>query len=147
MPERARLMTARLGAAALLVAAAVPAVGVAAYVSSDAHSLHDPDHSLQQLDLLFLDQPLPEPVADALPPPDGRPRLLLVGDVEAPRVPQAQVVRVPDRLADLVGLRTDGGRVGPGYALVDDEGRLRYRTYDPGLADHGREVRVLVDGL
>ena len=44
---------------ALAVAWLVPVVGVATYVQSPAHSLHDPDHALQQLDLLYLDEPAP----------------------------------------------------------------------------------------
>ena len=35
----------------------------------------------------------------------------------------------------------------PGYALVDSAGFVRYRTYDPGLADHVDEQRVLLENL
>lgn len=36
------------------------------------------------------------------------------------------------------------GRVGPGYAVIDPAGRVRYRTFDPALSEHGREIGVLL---
>lgn len=32
------------------------------------------------------------------------------------------------------------GRVGPGCALIDESGRLRYRTFDSGPATHEPEI-------
>lgn len=51
------------------------------------------------------------------------------------------------RAARAYGLAADDGRLGPGYALVDSRGRLRYRTFDPSLQDHAREIAILLAAL
>ena len=121
------------------------AAGLAAYVTSDAHRLHDPDHSLQQLDLLYLDQPAPK--LDALDIDPGTPALIVVCEECQPPTVEAQV-RVTDDpiIARAYGLQTADGRIGPGYAIVDAAGQVRYRTFDPGLADHASEITVLLEG-
>ncbi len=118
-----------------------------AYVQSPAHARHDPDHALQQLDLLYLDEPAPGAAQLGLAP--GRVTLLLFcGTCEEPQLDGADVRRVTDpELAADYALRRRSGRVGPGYALVDGRGRVRYRTYDPRPAEHLREVQPLVDAL
>ncbi|UGY91261.1 hypothetical protein [Streptomyces gobiensis] len=122
--------------------------GVWGYVRSDAHQLHDPDHALQQLDLLFLDQPAPGLKELGLAP--GRAAVVVFCQTHCPlpELPQAQVVRSTDaRLARRYALMTDTGRIGPGYALIDAQGQLRYRTFDPGLAHHEQEISILTEGL
>lgn len=124
----------------------VCAVGVLAYLISDRHALHDPIHALQQLDLLYLDQPAPGYRALGLQ--RGRPALVaFCRDCRAPAV-SAQV-RISERrdLALAYGLVTADGRLGPGYALIDPTGNVRYRTFDPGLADHGEEIEVLLGAI
>jgi len=65
-----------------------------------------------------------------------------------PQLTDAQVTRSTDpELAQQYALRNAAGRVGPGYALVDASGRLRYRTFDPRLALHEPEIQTLVAGL
>ena len=99
-------------------------------------------HSLQQLDLLYLDEPAP--LADELGLVVGRPVLIIVClrcQVPGPLPAAVQVVMTGDsRKARAYGLATDDGRLGPGYALIDSRGRLRYRTFDPGLQENAREV-------
>jgi hypothetical protein len=58
-------------------------------------------------------------------------------------------VRISERrdLALAYGLVTADGRLGPGYALIDPTGNVRYRTFDPGLADHGEEIEVLLGAI
>jgi len=124
----------------------VCAVGVVVYLTSGRHELHDPFHALQQLDLVYLDQPAPG--LGELGLRRGRPALVVFCRVcQAPRV-EAQV-RVSDRrdLARSYGLVTADGRVGPGYALIDAEGTVRYRTFDPGLAEHAEEIEVLLEAI
>jgi peroxiredoxin len=81
-------------------------------------------------------------VCEACEPPQLRP------DVAAEvRVTDDQQVARAYALA----LHDDGGggaaRIGPGYALIDDRGRVRYRTFDPGVSGNGEEIRVLVRAL
>jgi hypothetical protein len=125
------------------------AAGVLSYQSSDLHALHDPVHGLQQLDLLYLDQPAP--LADRLGLQMGRPALVVVcSSCRPPRLdrPDLQVVTTDDTaVARAYALLTEDGRVGPGYALVDSRGAVRYRTFDPGLGQHAAEVQILVDAL
>ena len=117
-----------------------------AYLSSPAHELHDPNHALQQLDVFYLDEPAPG--LDLLGVQPGRPAVVYFcgAPCDPPQVTVAQDVRSssPD-LARQYALLTDAGRVGPGYALVDSSGTLRYRTFDPGL--HRQEIQILVDAL
>lgn len=69
--------------AGLSAAVLIAAVGVAVYLRSSAHVLHSPDHHLQQLDLLYLDQPAPH--AEELGVHTGRVTLLLIGAAAARR--------------------------------------------------------------
>lgn len=135
--------------AALGAVAAVATAGVATYLTSPAHDLHDPHHGLQQLDMLYLDEP--SAGLDQLGVDPGQPAVVVFcADLSCPlpELPDAQVVRSTDpRLARQYALRTAAGRVGPGYAVVDASGQLRYRTFDPGLAQHEAEIRVLVAGV
>jgi hypothetical protein len=52
----------------------VCALAVLVYLTSGSHELHDPFHGLQQLDLIYLDQPAPGYEALGLQP--GRPALV-----------------------------------------------------------------------
>lgn len=128
------------GAAAVLL----PVVGVTVYVTSEDHGRHDPAHALQQLDLLYLDEPAPSLAAVGAPP--GRVAVLLFCDgCDAPRLERAAVVRVEDRaVARQYGLGA-GDRAG--WALVDRRGHVRYRSYDPHVGDHAVELQTMVDGL
>ncbi|WP_341251312.1 hypothetical protein [Euzebya pacifica] len=129
---------------AVVVVLVVCVAGVVAYLTSPAHRLHDPVHALQQFDLFFLDEPAP--LAGRLGLQPGRPALVVVcAECRAPEV-NAQV-RVTDEVdvARRYGLLTADGRVGPGYAVVDASGALRYRTFDPAPAAHVEEIDVLLD--
>ncbi len=117
-----------------------PAAGVLLYVLSPAHAKHDPVHSLQQLDLLFLDEPAPGLRAT------GRPVVLVFcTGCPAPEVTGATVdVRSDPALARAYGLGAPGRT---GYALVDAAGRVRYRSYDPHPEQHLAELQTLVDAV
>ncbi|MGH9267145.1 MAG: hypothetical protein ACRD0D_03105 [Acidimicrobiales bacterium] len=124
----------------------VVAVGLFTYVRSPAHQHHDPNHALQQLDLFYLDEPAP--VASRLVLPRGVPSLVVVcAGCRAPRLavrPVHVVVTDNAAVATAYGLRTAAGRVGPGYAIVDRRGHVRYRTFDPGLGHHRQEIDILL---
>lgn len=138
-PTRCEVLTCL---AVVLVAVA----GVAAYLTSDVHARHDPYHPLQQLDALYLDEPAPG--FEALGLRRGRPSVVVFCRAcDAPEV-DAQVRVSSDRaLAGRYGLVTAEGRLGPGYAVIDAEGRVRYRTFDPVLAEHEKEIEILVEGV
>jgi hypothetical protein len=131
----------------LAATGAIAVSGVLSYLASAAHELHDPQHGLQQLDLLYLDEPAPGLAGLDIRP--RRPAVLVFCETACPLpdVDTAQVVRCTDpELAARYAL-VDDGRIGPGYALVDSDGQVRYRTFDPGLAEHAAEIRVLLSGL
>lgn len=130
---------------ALAAVGVVASVGVGAYLTSPDADLA-PITGLRQLDLLYLDQSAPG--LDRLGVKPGRPAVIVFCDPACgrPNVSGAQVVQSSDpELAARYALLTSSGRVGPGYALVDPDGRLRYRTFDPAPARHAEEIQVLVD--
>lgn len=130
----------------LSATAAISAAGIALYLTSPSHALHDPVHALQQFDAFYLDEPAP--ALDALGVQPGEPAVVFFCDspCDVPTVEGVEVKRSSSaRLARQYALVTDEGRIGPGYALIDSRGRLRYRTFDPGL--HQAEIQVLADAL
>lgn len=128
------------------VVLAVVGVGLITYTTSPAHRRHAPNHSLQQLDLLYLDQPAP--LLDELGIQRGRPTLIVVCQACIPPPVDARVVVTGDpRVARAYALARADGRVVPGYAVVDASGHVRYRTFDPGLSDHGREIEILLGAV
>lgn len=129
------------GAVAVLVAGG----GVGVYVSSPEHGRHDPQHSLQQLDLLYLDQPAPGAAALGVRP--GTPAVVVFcsGACPLPQLTGAQVLRSGDPALARAYALGAGGRTG--YALIDPDGRLRYRSYDPSVEEHEAEVQALVDAV
>ncbi|MCU1692090.1 MAG: hypothetical protein JWM64_1181 [Frankiales bacterium] len=122
-----------------VAAVLLPVAGVTSYLQSADHARHDPVHALQQLDLLYLDEPAPGvPV-----PADGRPVLLLLcSGCRAPAVRGATVLVRPELSRDY---GVTGGRAG--YAVVDRRGHVRYRTVDPEPAAHAQEVQTLLDAV
>jgi hypothetical protein len=138
---------ARLRWATLAVAAAVAATGAVGYELSPDRDVA-PVQALRQLDQFYLDEPAP--ALDELDVQPGRPAIVLFCDPRcpAPAVTGAQVVRSDDpRLAAQYALLTAKGRIGPGYAVVNAAGRLRYRTFDPAPAEHATEIQILINAL
>lgn len=142
--EPSRHRRVRTVTAGLMAAVLVAGIGVAAYVRSPAHALHSPNHDLQQIDLFYLDEPAPLAARAGVTP--GRVTLLMIcGSCDAPAV-DAEIVTTDDpAIAQEYGLVTAAGRVGPGYAIIDADGNVRYRTFDAAPGDHGDEIRVLID--
>jgi hypothetical protein len=138
--------TRRRWAVIAVVAGSVTA-GVGAYWLTPTRDIA-PVQGLRQLDMLYLDEPAPG--LAQLGVERGRPAVVLfcAEPCEQPPVTGAQVVESDDAdLATRYGLRTREGRIGPGYALVDPDGRLRYSTFDPAPGEHAAEIQVLLDAL
>ncbi|MBA2532350.1 MAG: hypothetical protein H0V23_09650 [Nocardioidaceae bacterium] len=120
---------------------------VAAYLLSPGADIA-PDPALRQLDLLYLDEPAP--VLRQLGVEPGRSAVVVfcTGGCDLPPIQGTQVVRSGNPvLAARYALRTSAGRVGPGYALIDASGQLRYRTFDPAPGEHAAEIQVLINAV
>lgn len=116
-----------------------------------------PDSGLRQLDVLTLHEKVP-----GVSPVAGRPTVV-VAPSTCPAQARAEVARSGRRdglppqyglvvlqdpaLVRALALGRSLTSCLPGYALVDSQGYVRYRTYDPGLADHIDEQRVLLEAL
>lgn len=110
-----------------------------------------PDAGLLQIDVLSLH----EPVA-GLQAVDGRPTMVvLTGQGCPPQVSQERhldrrygLILSPDReLARRLSLPYAAVRCQPGYVLLDADSNVRYRTYDPGWAEHAQEQEILLENL
>jgi hypothetical protein len=80
---------------------------------------------------------------------DRRAQLMVIVSGEDDECHGTQLVRDPDgELASEFGLRepSDGGPP-VGYAVVDSDGRVRYRTLDPQAADNLEEVTTIVKAV
>jgi hypothetical protein len=131
---------------AAAVVLAITAALLGAWLRTDPWGQGDPTRGLQQLDLLYLDEPAPR--YDELDVASGRPALLLVCQACPQPAVNAQVVRSRDpAVARAYGLLTADGRIGPGYALIDRRGRVRYRTFDAEPAAHAAEIEVLLEAM
>lgn len=104
-----------------------------------------PDDGLLQLDVLTLS----ERVA-GLDAVDGRPTMVVVPGTGCPartaRLTSYPVVLRQD-LARALALPRAAATCQPGYVLLDGTGTVRYRTYDPGWAEHAEEQEILLDHL
>lgn len=142
----------RPGSAATLIGALlglslIATIGVAGYLMSPTHRLGSSVQALQQLGMLYLDEPAP--MFEELGFERGAPALLVVCSACSVPTGIEEQVRVTDDLdvAAAYALAVSGGRVGPGYAVIDPAGMLRYRTFDPALWEHGQEIRTLLDAV
>ena len=136
---------ARRGVVLVLVVQALSvALVVGWFVTGHASA---PDGGLQQLDLLSLDEVVPGMTAV-----DGRPTMVVV--TCAREVPDRRelspeyglVVSTDATLARRLALPR-AVQCQAGYVLLDEDSRVRYRTYDPGWVDHSFEQEVLLGHL
>ena len=106
-----------------------------------------PDDGLLQLDVLSLRERVP-----GVEPVDGRPTMIVATCPRAPTAPRllsreyGLVVSTDAALAERLALPA-AARCQSGYVLVDPEGFVRYRSYDPGWARHPQEQEILLENL
>ncbi|MDP3712990.1 MAG: hypothetical protein Q8R60_10980 [Mycobacteriales bacterium] len=104
-----------------------------------------PDDGLLQLDVFTLSERV-----DGLDAVDGRPTMVVVPGRGCPartaRLSSYPVVLRQD-LARVLALPRAATTCQPGYVLLDGSGTVRYRTYDPGWAEHAEEQEILLEHL
>jgi hypothetical protein len=111
-------------------------------------SARAPATDLPPLDVLFIDEPAPG--LDELAIDPGRPVVIIFGadDCVVPQIGGAQLVRCAQpALAARYAMTTSAGRVGPGYAVVDAAGQLRYLTHDFAPGERGERIQRLINAL
>ena len=145
VPARATGRPVRGDVAAVLAVQLLGAVLVAGWFATGHASA--PDDGLSQLAVLSLDEPVP-----GVRSVDGRPTMVVVTcDRPAGRHlddDHGLVVTDDPDLARRLALPLAAAPVcQDGYALLDGASQVRYRTYDPGWADHAFEQEVLLEHL
>ncbi len=130
-------------AVVLVVQAVATALVVGWFATGHASA---PDGGLLQLDVLSLSERVPGVTAV-----DGRPTMFVVqcGPVPERVLDEAYglVVRSDPALAERLALHRAIADCQPGYVLLDGDSVVRYRSYDPGWADHSFEQEVLLEHL
>ena len=116
-----------------------------------------PDDGLRQVDVLSLHEKVAGVaavggrrtvvVAPSTCPAQVRAELALAGRPGGLPAEYGLVVLADPAVVRALALGRSLTQCLPGYALVDSAGFVRYRTYDPGLADHVDEQRVLLENL
>lgn len=125
-----------------LVAIAVT-VGTAAYLIADSRYQPEVYKGLDRLDMLFLNEPAPG--YGGLHVAGQRTVLVFCNHCQLPKVEGGQVRQSSNSaLARQYSLATTDNRVGPGYAIIDSLGMVRYRTYDKNLHQHQGEINRLL---
>ncbi len=98
--------------------------------------------------MLFMDEPAPG--LDRLAVGRGR-AVVIVFDTEdcaLPLIAGAQLVRCSDpAVASRYAMTTSTGRIGPGYAMVDAAGQLRFLTHDVAPGQRCERIQILVNAL
>ena len=101
------------------------------------------DLALQRLDLLYLNEPAPS--LAALGVRHGRAVIVFCVGCTLPKITGAVVIGSSDRtIANQYGLVTNSNRIGPGYAVIDTQGQVRYRSFDADPASHSGEINRIV---
>jgi hypothetical protein len=98
--------------------------------------------------MLFMDEPAPG--LDQLRISPGRAVVIVFGaqDCLLPLITGAQLVRCSDpAVARCYAMTTSSGRIGPGYAVVDAAGQLRYLTHDHAASERSERIQALVLAL
>jgi len=135
---------------AVVVAVMVLSVGLVVgwFATGNASA---PDGGLQQIDIITLNERVLG--VEAV---DGRPTMVVVtGQRCPPRQPQPRqlderfgLVLSPDAdLARRLALPKAAEGCTPGYVLLDGDSNVRYRTYDPGWAEHDQEQEILLEAI
>ena len=136
--------TARRDVGVVLAVQALAAGLVAGWFATGHASA--PDDGLQQLAVLALSERV-----DGLTAVDGRPTMVVLqcGPAPARTLDDAYGLVVSDdpALARRLALPRAVSDCTSGYVLPDGDSVVRYRTYDPGWAEHAFEQEVLLGHL
>ena len=111
-------------------------------------SVRESSLHLPQPDLFFLDEPAPG--LDELTVDPRRAVVIVFGaqDCALPLIAGAQLVRCSDQaLAWRYAMTSSTGRIGPGYAVIDAAGQLRYLTHDFAPGECGERIQHLINAL
>ncbi|HJT03411.1 MAG TPA: hypothetical protein VJ757_07265 [Pseudonocardiaceae bacterium] len=98
--------------------------------------------------MLFMDELAPG--LDQLTVDPGRPVVIVFGAENhvLPLIAGAQLVRCSNpALAWRYAMTTSTGRIGPGYAVIDATGQLRYLTHDLAPGQWCQRIQRLVNAL
>ena len=108
-----------------------------------------PDDGLLQLDVLSLSERVPG--VEAI---NGQPTMIVLTCPALLPVPPREldqayglVVSTDPELAQRLALPLATSECQAGYVLLDGDSVVRYRSYDPGWAEHSFEQEVLLDSL
>lgn len=130
----------------ILVAALVAIVGVGFFTNKASVTRNGDALGLQRIDLLYLNEPAPS--IDQFDIVGSKAVIVFCESCQLPKLDDAIVIRSSDAgIAKQYALLRANGRVGPGYAVIDSSGKVRYRSFDQAIHDHTREINRLVAGL
>ncbi len=131
----------------VLAVQALAVAAVAAWFATGHASA--PDAGLLQIDVLSLSERVDG--ADAV---DGRPTMLVVTCPALLPAPPRRldpsyglVLSTDADLASRLALPLATSECQAGYVLIDENSRVRYRSYDPDWAEHAFEQEVLLENL
>lgn len=127
-------------------AALIAIVGVGFFTNKSDVAQNGDALGLQRIDLLYLNEPAPS--LKRLGVANVATVVVFCDACKLPDLDSAKVLKNDDpQIADQYALKRKDGRVGPGYAVIDSRGYVRYRTYDKAITEHTREINRLVAGL
>lgn len=144
--QAGRQWTPRRGTAVVIAVQVTATAMVVGWLAGPGESR--PDDGLLQIDVLTLSEPV-----QGVEPVDGRPTMVVLTCPREQRGPVALdasyglVVSTDRALAERVRLPDAVSACRSGYVLVDADGLVRYRTYDPGWRDHAQEQEILLEHL
>lgn len=121
-------------------------LGVGLFTNQSDVYLNSDALGLQRIDLLYLNEPAPS--LDRFDVANVKAVIVFCESCQLPIINGAKVIRNDDpEIADQYALKRTNGQIGPGYAVIDSRGFVRYRTYDTAIHEHAREINRLVAGL
>jgi hypothetical protein len=130
----------------ILAVAGVSIIGVGFYTHNSDVVQNGDALGLQRIDLLYLNEPAPS--IDQFDIARTKAVIVFCDSCQLPIINGAKVIRNNDpKTANQYALKREDGQIGPGFAVIDSRGFVRYRTYDKALHEHAREINRLVAGL
>lgn len=130
----------------ILIVAAIAIIGVGFFTNKSSVARNGDALGLQRIDLLYLNEPAPN--LEKLKLKGTKAVIIFCASCRKPTVKGAKVIISNNpTVASHYALRRENGQIGPGYAVIDTRGYLRYRTFDNAINEHTREINRLVAGI